>query len=750
MAVIEAAETAACHALMIQTQHLPDGTGHRFERGASDGSRRHRDEGRDRRIAAGIRDTDVDRLFPIIGRRCAGHGQTGNQEENGQSSGERTMSKTTSIIKPDTFEIQAGSLGRIPSVSMNPAYSGGLLLLPGFKFPVVIDLEPLAGVDHEQNIPILRNHHPDREIGHTEKIRFDGHTVEIEGKLSFDNEDVCEIVRTNKAGKRWQVSVGSGAVPESMQQFVPESETVTINGQDFTDPLIIVRTPIREVSFVPAGADLHNSVTIQASLLKGSDIMNFEQWLKDKGFDPDTLDETNKAALEKVFEAEINPQANTEPSKKEDVPIQAGGVSVTSGQSSRRDPSSLGTASVGTVNRVGSASVIEASLLMSGGVSDRDVEKLGYDQRTIDQAVSREHRGMGLQALFHASIQAAGMYYPGGRADNGLIETAFEASNQLRSRRIQAGSLSTFSSVNLPGILGNVANKSLLNAYRRLESVAMQISYIATTGDFKEMAHYQFEMDGTLAVVDDGADIPHVSLKETEYKNKLQTRGALVALTRQMIINDDLEAFLRIPQEFGRKAGQTLEYVTFTKLLENLATIFTTARKNRLASHLDIGGLNAASKVFGEQKDRSGGFTLVQPAFVLTAPALAAAAKTLFTSTTVNETTAAGKPSPVDNPWTGAFKPLSSPYISGAFSFDVDTESERKTYSGNDKGWLLLADPLDVALLEIAFLNGQRNPIIESGEMDFNKLGMAWRCIFDFGVGLLDPTAAVYSEGATS
>ena len=161
-----------------------------------------------------------------------------------------------------------------------------------------------------------------------------------------------------------------------------------------------------------------------------------------------------------------------------------------------------------------------------------------------------------------------------------MIETAFEASNQLRRRGVQAssfsgGSQSTFSSVNLPGILSNVANKTLLNAYQRIESAAMQIAYIATANDFKEMFHYQFEMDGTLQVVDDGKNIPHVSLKETEYKNRIHTRGALVALTRQMIINDDLEAFLRIPQEFGRKAAQTLEYVTFVKLLENLGVLFT-------------------------------------------------------------------------------------------------------------------------------------------------------------------------------
>ena len=652
-------------------------------------------------------------------------------------------------IKLDVFEVQAGSLGRIPTVNMTPAYSGGLLLLPGFEYPVVIDLAPLAETHHEQNIPILRNHHPDREIGHTERIMIDGDTVSIEGKLSFDNEDVREIVQTSKAGKRWQVSVGSGSVPASMQRFIPEGERVTINGQVQTGPIIIVQTPIREVSFVPAGADLHNTVTIKATSLKGETIMTFEQWATEKGIDLSTLDDTNKAAIEKIFESETAEPVEAEGTednndKQDEKPIKA------SAMHKGRKVSDLGTAAVGTAYRVGAAPVIEASLLMSGGVTDREIEKLGYDQRTIDQAVSRENRGMGLQSLFHACIAAAGMHYPGGRCDNGLIETAFEASNQLRRRGIQAGSLGTFSSVNLPGILSNVANKSLLNAYQRIESAAMQISYIATANDFKEMSHYQFEMDGTLQVVDDGQDIPHVSLKETEYKNRIHTRGALVALTRQMIVNDDLEAFLRIPQEFGRKAAQTLEYVAFSTLLENLATLFKTANGNKMTKKLSIAGLDEASKIFGEQKDKNGGFTLIQPAMVLVPPALGATAKTLYTSSTVNETTTAGKPSPVDNPWAGSFKPVVSPFLGSAFSFKTGTGTSEKTYTGSDPSWLLLADPLDLAVLEIAFLNGQRNPIIESGEMDFNKLGMAWRCYFDFGVGLLDPRAGVYSDGTVA
>ena len=226
-----------------------------------------------------------------------------------------------------------------------------------------------------------------------------------------------EIVQTNKAGKRWQVSVGSGSVPASMQRFIPDGEQTTINGQVQTGPIIIVTTPIREVSFVPVGADLHNAVEIFASNLKGTNLMTFEQWLEEKGFDLSTLNDTNKAALVKIFEAET-----AEPTQQEPAPVSANSTDgdevlpedkppvQASGMPHRRNPSNLGTASVGTMSRAGTPAVIEASLLMSGGLTDNEVEKLGYNHQTINQAVSREHRGMNLQSLFHAVISAAGMY----------------------------------------------------------------------------------------------------------------------------------------------------------------------------------------------------------------------------------------------------------------------------------------------------------------------------------------------------
>ncbi len=47
----------------------------------------------------------------------------------------------------------------------------------------------------------------------------------------------------------------------------------------------------------------------------------------------------------------------------------------------------------------------------------------------------------------------------------------------------------------------------------------------------------------------------------------------------------------------------------------------------------------------------------------------------------------------------------------------------------------------------MAFLNGQRMPTVESAESSFTTLGMQWRAYHDFGVGMEDYVAALFSTG---
>ena len=49
--------------------------------------------------------------------------------------------------------------------------------------------------------------------------------------------------------------------------------------------------------------------------------------------------------------------------------------------------------------------------------------------------------------------------------------------------------------------------------------------------------------------------------------------------------------------------------------------------------------------------------------------------------------------------------------------------------------------------MEVAFLNGNQNPIIEHADTDFNTLGMSWRAYHDFGVAMADKKAAFKAKG---
>ena len=69
-------------------------------------------------------------------------------------------------------------------------------------------------------------------------------------------------------------------------------------------------------------------------------------------------------------------------------------------------------------------------------------------------------------------------------------------------------------------------------------------------------------------------------------------------------------------------------------------------------------------------------------------------------------------------------------------------------YTGNSsKAWYLLADPNDLPVIEVAFLNGQESPTIETADADFNVLGVQMRGYHDFGVALQDPRGGVKAKG---
>ncbi|WP_437226028.1 hypothetical protein SH661x_004368 [Planctomicrobium sp. SH661] len=701
----------------------------------------------------------------------------------------------TSDFRLEATDPESSEPRKLRRFSMT-AYTGGKLLLANFPFPVVVDLSGLR--IPAKSRPILRDHDSGRIVGHTETIEINGSSIRLAGIVSGSNDHAREVSESGDNGFPWQASIGASA---QRMVFVDRGETVEVNGRKFTGPLYVARqSTLREVSFVALGADDQAIARMAAGSPVSSNrievqSMEFEQWVQAQGFDINTLSEQQSTSLRALFgerleasgsglqeeesenvtadervAAPMNPQVSPLASQASSTPpldpidqlrkrwtterkritaisnLCAGKFpelearAVDEGWDLTKVELELLRAERAEVQPIygedGSgrrAASLEAALCMTAGLPESRVGQW-YDERVMNQATSRELQGSSLHMLLYEVIRATGGHIRPGKIDNDVIRAAFIANDRL----IQASS--GFSTISLAGILSNVASKTMLAAYEAVNAVATQICGATDVNDFKQVTRYRMTAAGIFQKVGADGEIKHAGLDEEAYTNQIETWGRMIALTRQMMINDDLGAFLQIPRAIGRMSALALEEVVFTLLLSNPNNFFSTNHKNYFEgaeSVLDIESLTVAEQMFLDRVDSQGKPILVQPAIILVPTSLKVTAEQLFKELPLNQVPANNKAKPVNNPHAGKFRPICSPYL-----------SVTSMPGHSSTAWYLLAQPNDVAALEIAYLRGKRVPTIESGETDFNTLGMQWRGYFDFGVAMQDHRAAVKSKGA--
>jgi len=285
--------------------------------------------------------------------------------------------------------------------------------------------------------------------------------------------------------------------------------------------------------------------------------------------------------------------------------------------------------------------------------------------------------------------------------------------------------------------LSNVANKFLLEGFFAVERTWRNICAVRNVSDFKAVTSYRLIGKDQYEQVPPGGQLKHGTLGNETYTNKADTYGLMLSVDRRDIINDDLGAVTTVPRKLGRGSGLKINDV-FWGIFINNSAFFTDANKNYLtgaATALGIDGLTAAEVAFMDQVDSDGKPIGIMPAIVLVPTALSAMGTQLFKAVEIRDNTASSK-YPTNNPHQGKFRVEVSRYLSN------------KQYPGySSKAWYLLADPADLPLIEVALLNGQEAPTIETAEADFSVLGIQMRGVHDFGIALQDARAGVKSKG---
>ena len=664
------------------------------------------------------------------------------------------------------------------------AYTGGAMQLAEWPLPVVVDL---AGMQvSAKSRPIFMDHKRSLIVGHTDSVRIEGSQLLVSGVVSGAGAIAQEIVQSSLAGFPWQASIGARVTPGSVET-IGKGKSAQANGRSFDGPVQIVRrSRLDEVSFVVLGADDDTSAQVAASNnTKENSEMDFQAWLADKGFDAEALTEAQGESLNAMYDAEqavedasTNATATSEDAGDDDPPAVAGRIAAGGVVADMRAEASAETQRIAEVRRLCASGggkhteleakaisegwdasrtelellraerpqvsgvrtgndaqtprAIEASLCLSAGLSESQVGEL-YDERVMNAALSRDMRGAGIHTLLYETIRAAGASSRPGRVDNETIRAAFSADRQL----VQAAGGAGFSTISLTGILSNVANKTMLAAYQAVPSVASSIAAETDVSDFKEVTRYRLTGVGLFEKVGPDGELKSAELSEEAFTSKVETYGRMITLTRQMIINDDLGAFLQIPRLIGRMSALKREEALFELLLSNPGSFFSSGNNNFLSgaqTSLSIDALTEGEQLFLDQTDSEGKPILLSAKTLLVPTSLKVTAEQLMTETRVNQFDPKAKPA--NNPHAGKFTVVSTPYLNA-----------QAITGGSALAWYLFADPADIAALEVAYLRGKRVPTIESGDTNFNTLGVQWRGFFDFGVSVQDKRAAVKVKG---
>jgi len=182
------------------------------------------------------------------------------------------------------------------------AYNGGAMRLDGHEYPVVIDLATC--VCASPKTPILYEHDPERELGHTDQVVIDAGGITVpQGFFSGASPERDKVVTAAQRKYPWQASVGGRA---EHIDIIPEGEEVTLNGQTFAGPVeAAYGVRLREISILSLGADSTTSAELAAAAGKrlraaqspGDAAVGYEEWVRSMGFDVSTLSEQQKQSL---------------------------------------------------------------------------------------------------------------------------------------------------------------------------------------------------------------------------------------------------------------------------------------------------------------------------------------------------------------------------------------------------------------------------------------------------------------------
>lgn len=362
---------------------------------------------------------------------------------------------------------------------------------------------------------------------------------------------------------------------------------------------------------------------------------------------------------------------------------------------------------------------------ISAGADESDKQRTAFAQallvrgRVIDPSTNRVFavdganplRGMTLFELARHSLERIGVRTHG------------------MDKRELVGRAFTQSGSDFPILLENAMHKALQAAYAVAPDTWSRWCKKGNVSDFRAHNRYRVGSLGNLDALTELGEFRNKTIPDGEKASiSAGTKGNIINISRQAIINDDLDSFIGLAVMLGRAGKRTIEadafaYLASNPLLSDGFALFSNEHGNlETAAAPSVTTIDAARVKLASQKDVSGNdFLDLRPAVWLGPMSYGGAARTANGS----------EYDPDANN-----KLQRANIVRGLFRDVVDTP--RIT----DTKWYMFADPDEAPVLEVAFLDGIEEPFLDQEE-GFTVDGARYKARLDFGVAAIDYRGAV-------
>lgn len=384
-----------------------------------------------------------------------------------------------------------------------------------------------------------------------------------------------------------------------------------------------------------------------------------------------------------------------------------------------------------------------------------------YLKLTDDELDPGEFRSFGMFALARECCEVAGFRTRGldDRTTAAIALNMREYTQNLRASVV--GSMQTTS--DFPVILQDVIHKQMQVGYAMMPHTYPRWTKPVNAQDFRPHYVYRASALSQLDRLGEAAQIEYKDLPDGERGTfRLDTYANIIAITRQVMVNDDLGVLMDLAEKLGQSHQLTKEEKAFELLRMNggKGPSVEVQRKsgktsNTLfhTSHANVGGatritpnaINADCLRMSEQKDPGGNeFLGIMPRIMLVSNYLHNVSSLINRSEynvwdvidgTVQGATTARVAGRVPNVAQNKFDDIiHTPRLNG-------TSNAAPRYSR-----YYFADPMMYPVFCFSYLHGVEEPMIDNF-VDYNRDGRSLRIITDFGISVTDFRGAYHNPG---